>query len=209
MVALKAFLMCAPSVWALRSEGPWDLANTMRTMLIKKSKLIWNVKPRFVGWAIKEQAGSPKQSFLPAFRKARFFIQGIGIGGPIPKSHQSWTVSVTAKQECNTQTLIFYSGFMYFVPIWISRHPYLTLGGFDQLPFLNDWAVMFDKSREQNRTWGSWVRGTYATTVLSWPVMNTFLKIAQAWSEPMIVLFLFIAQTQIHPKQSFDEAIKR
>ena len=64
----------------------------------------------------------------------------------------------------------FYSGFMYFVPIWISRHPYLTLGGFDQLPFLNDWAVMFDKSREQNRTWGSWVRGTYATTVLSCPV---------------------------------------
>ena len=64
----------------------------------------------------------------------------------------------------------FYSGFMFFVPIWISRHPYFALDGFDQLPFLNDWAVMFDKSREQNRTWGSWVRGTYATTVLSCPV---------------------------------------
>ena len=77
MVALRAFLMCAPSEWLLRSEGPCDLRSTIRTMLIRNNKLICKMNGVVIcrnGRRLKERSNLIRWCFFTTTKKQNRLI---------------------------------------------------------------------------------------------------------------------------------------
>ena len=82
MVALRAFLMCAPSEWLLRSEGPCDLRSTIRTMLIRNNKLICKMNGVVIcrnGRRYKEKSNLIRWCFFTTTKKQNRLIFSLTI----------------------------------------------------------------------------------------------------------------------------------